>query len=356
MVRTLIIIMNTNLYGELCFYENLLEAFKKAAKGKSSKWYVREFRKGTKGNLLQLQKELASMTYQPQLMKTFVICDPKTRVISASAFRDRVVHHALCNIIEPIFDKTFIYDSYANRKGKGTHAALKRFDCFKRKVSGSGKQLNRTKGRNQVCGYVLKADIRRYFDSVDHEILMKIISRKIKDEKILLLIRKITKNHPLGRGMPIGNLTSQFFANIYLNELDRFVKHCLKAKCYIRYVDDFVIPDGSKERLEQHKIKINDFLKTIRLELHPQKSSVSPLYTATKFLGFRVFYHYKLPTKSNMRIIRNRIDYFIGLHSKDFLRKENVLAAVIGWNAYAMHANTYKLRNNLMKEVSEKLL
>ena len=214
-----------NLYGELCFYENLLEAFKKAAKGKSSKWYVMEFRKDLKNNLLQLQGELIHATYQPQPMKTFVICDPKTRVISASAFRDRVVHHALCNIIEPIFEKSFIYDSYANRKGKGTHAAIRRFDHFKRKASQNGKLLPGAKDNNMVRGYVLKCDIKHYFDSVDHEVMMSAIRKKIKDEKILQLISKILGNHfTKGNGMPIGNLTSQFFAKVYLNGLDYFIK------------------------------------------------------------------------------------------------------------------------------------
>ena len=224
--------MQGSLYGELCFYENLLEAFRKAAKGKSSKWYVMEFIKDLKNNILRLQRELIHATYQPQPMKTFVICDPKTRVISASAFRDRVIHHALCNIIEPIFEKSFIYDSYANRKGKGTHAAIRRFDEFKRKVSGNGKLLPNAKNKNQVYGYVLKCDIKHYFDSVDHEVMMQIISRKIKDEKVLRLIEKILENHSnkdngsahAAKGMPIGNLTSQFFANVYLNELDHFVK------------------------------------------------------------------------------------------------------------------------------------
>ena len=213
-----------NLYGEMCFYENLLGAFRKAAKGKSGKWYVKDFRKDTKRNLLRLQKELITGTYEPQPMKTFVIRDPKTRVISASAFRDRIVHHALCNIIEPIFEKSFIYDSYANRKGKGTHAALRRFDEFKKKATHNGKLIRGAKDNNQVRGYCLKADIRHYFDSVDHGVLMKIISRKIKDEKVLYLISVILGNHQSDKGMPIGNLTSQFFANIYLNELDCFVK------------------------------------------------------------------------------------------------------------------------------------
>ena len=151
--------------------KNLRKAYRKARKGKRTKWYVREFEGGFEKNLLRLQKELINQTYQPMRMKKFVIRDPKTRVISASAFRDRIVHHALCNIIEPIFEKSFIYDSYANRKGKGTFKALERFDYFKTKIS---------KNNTRDC-YVLKADIKHYFDTVDKEILMVLISKKIKD-------------------------------------------------------------------------------------------------------------------------------------------------------------------------------
>ncbi|MBI4167852.1 MAG: hypothetical protein HY515_02745 [Candidatus Aenigmarchaeota archaeon] len=345
----------TSLYGRLCLMKNLRKAFKKARKGKGTKLYVTEFQKDLEKNLLQLQKELRKQTYKPCRMRTFVICDPKSRVISASAFRDRVVHHALCNIIEPIFDKTFIYDSYANRKGKGTHAALNRFGYFARKVSGNGKLLPYAKNKNQVYGYVLKADIRRYFDSVDHEVMMRAISRKIHDEKVIWLARKILDNHTSEKGMPIGNLTSQFFANVYLNELDYFVKHRLKAKYYIRYVDDFVILHPSKEKLESFKAAINEFLKTIKLELHPQKSQVVPLQKGIKLLGFRVFSAYKLPKKSNIKRFEHKIGDFIQLYRDGIMEKPDILARVNGWNSYAMHANTYKFRKRSLKNLKKSL-
>lgn len=290
-------------------------------------------------------------------MKTFVIRDPKTRVISASAFRDRIVHHALCNVIEPIFDRMFIYNSYANRKGKGTHAALKRFDCFKRKVSGNGKSLPYAKDNNQVYGYVLKADIKHYFDSVDHEVMMRIICKKIKDRKVLWLIKKILDNHHTrGKGMPIGNLTSQLFANICLNELDHFVKHRLKAKYYIRYADDFAILHPSMEILESFKSQINGFLKAIKLELHPEKSKIIPLHKGVSFLGFRIFYNYKLPKKSNIRQMKHRINSFIGLYKNGIMDRYEILERMEGWNAYAMHGDTYRFRKRLMKKAAESIL
>lgn len=178
----------SNLYDKLCSFDNLLRAFKKARKGKSKKWYVKAFEYNLESNLLQLKYELETLTYRPRSLKRFIISDPKTRVIHASHFRDRVVHHALCNIIEPIFDKTFIYDSYANRKKKGTHKALERFDKFKRKVSQNGKLIKNAKDNNMIVGYVLKADIKHYFDIVDHEVLIKIIKRITLNNIIFLII------------------------------------------------------------------------------------------------------------------------------------------------------------------------
>jgi retron-type reverse transcriptase len=329
-------------------------AHKKARKNKSSRLYVREFEKNLERNLFRLESELRQMIYEPQPMKTFIIRDPKTRVISASAFRDRVVHHALYTIIEPIFEKSFICDSYANRKRKGTHAALRRFDIFKRKVSGNGKLIRYAKDSNHVYGYVLKADIKHYFDSVDHEVMMRIISRKIQDEKVLWLIGKILNNQR-NKGMPIGNLTSQFFANIYLSELDYFVKHRLKAKYYIRYVDDFAILDASKEKLDFYKYEISEFLKSIKLELHPQKSRIIPLQKGIVFLGFHVFYRHKLLKKGSLRIIKQRVKSLIEIYENGLLDKEEIAGRVEGWNAYAMHANTYKLRTRIMEELNDKI-
>lgn len=351
---TFIVKSYSNLYDKLCSFDNLFLAYRKARKGKGSKWYVREFEKDMERNLILLETELRSLTYSPKPLRTFVIRDPKTRVISASNFRDRVVHHALCNIIEPIFEKTFIYDSYANRKNKGTHAALKRFDEFKRNVSQGGRPVNKTGDNSMVCGYALKADIKHYFDSVDHNILMEIISRKIADEKILWLIRKILDNHETRaarKGMPIGNLTSQFFANVYLNELDYFVKHKLRTKYYIRYVDDFVILHSSKEVLELCKTRINEFLTSIKLELHPEKTKIYPLHHGVNLLGFRIFYFHKLPYRRNVRQFEKKLEILANLYDLGVISEEHLAKRVEGWLAYAMHGNTYKMR----KGIAEKL-
>jgi retron-type reverse transcriptase len=241
-----------NLYPEIYSMKNLILAWKKARKGKTKKDYIIEFEKNLRDNLKLLHYELKHQYYKPKSLVTFILRDPKTRKISKSDFRDRIVHHALVRVIEPIFDKTFIYDSHANRKCKGNLLATERFYKFIRKISRNGK-IKGWFNNNQIKGYCFKADIKHYFQEIDHKVLLNIIERKIKDERVIWLIKRILDNNvydnPKGKGMPLGNLTSQFFANVYLNELDYFVKHKLRAKYYIRYVDDFVLLNSSKEQL-----------------------------------------------------------------------------------------------------------
>lgn len=188
-----------DLYPKIYDLKNLILAFKKARKGKTKKLYVIEFENNLRKNLFDLHKELKNQTYQPKSLETFILRDPKTRKISKSDFRDRIIHHAIINILEPIFEPLFIYDSCANRKNKGNLFALKKFYQFLRKISENGK----TKGifnKNQVKGYCLKADIKHYFQSVNHEILVKIIEQKITDENVICLIKKILENREIGEG------------------------------------------------------------------------------------------------------------------------------------------------------------
>ncbi len=177
-----------NLYPKIYSYKNLELAFKKAKKGKSFMPYVVKFEENLENELKQLQKELKSLTYNPKQLKRFIVRDPKTRTIHSSVFRDRVIYHSICNILDPIYDKTFINDSYASRKSKGTLNAVIKFDKFKRKAS-----------KNLKNGYCLKADIKHYFEEINHEVLLKIIKRKIKDEKVMGLIKRILSNYEGGR-------------------------------------------------------------------------------------------------------------------------------------------------------------
>ncbi|MDD5133357.1 MAG: reverse transcriptase domain-containing protein [Candidatus Nanoarchaeia archaeon] len=343
-----------NLYSKLYLYDNLFLAYKKARKGKTKKDYVIEFEKNLETNLLKLQKELETLTYKPKPLKKFILRDPKTRKISKADFRDRIVHHVLINMIEPIFDKTFIYDSCANRKGKGNLFAIKRFYYFLNKVSRNGK-LNGWFNENQIKSYCLKADIKHYFQEVNYNLLINIIKRKISDKKVINLIRLILENGKERKniGMPLGNLTSQFFANVYLNELDYYIKHKLRVKYYIRYVDDFVILHPSKEQLKIWKEQINNFLnKELKLELHSEKSKIISLSKGIDFVGFRNFYYHKLLRKRNIRKILFRISQY----KNNEIIYDNLLESFNGWNAYAKWADSYKLRSGIISFISDKYL
>ncbi len=331
------------LYDKICEYENLKEAFQRARKGKTLKTYVIDFERDLEVNLRILRNELLLHCYRPKPLETFILRDPKTRKISKSAFRDRIVHHAICNIIEPMFEKQFIYDSYANRTGKGTLKAIKRLHYFKRIVS---------RNNSKTC-YVLKADVSRYFETVDHNVLLSILAKRIYDKEVLWLISIILKNHHTtakGKGMPLGNLTSQFFANVYLNELDQFVKHTLKAKHYIRYVDDFVILHENKKVLEVHKDKLNDFLNiNLLLYLHPSKSKIVRLSNGINFLGFRVFFHHTLLRKKNKWKFERKLRRLQKMYAKGKIEREKVIESLEGWIAHVSHANTYKYRRKVVR-------
>ncbi|MFH1972256.1 MAG: reverse transcriptase domain-containing protein [archaeon] len=339
-------IMTRDLWQELCSIQNLKLAFKRARKNKTTKDYVIEFKRNLKNNLSLLHSELIFHIYRPKPLVNFIIRDPKTRKISKSIFRDRVIHHALYSIIAPIFEKGFILDSYANQINKGSLKAIERFDYFKRKVTNN----------NISKAYVLKADIKKYFENINHKILFEIIQKKIKDSRVLWLIKIILQNPIGGRGrteksMPLGNLTSQFFANLYLNELDSFVKHKLKVKYYIRYVDDFVILDKSKESLENYKEKIESFLMNkLDIELHPDKTKIFPLQGGTDFLGFKIFPNHKIIQKKNKRRFKSKFKLYTIKYKKGVIEYDKIYDFLEGWLAYSKHADTYKFRKGILTE------
>lgn len=199
--------------------------------------------------------------------------------------------------------------------------------------------------------------MKHYFDTVDHETLLRILSRHISCEPTLRLIKIILDNHntPVpGKGMPLGNLTSQFFANVYLNELDQFVKHELKAEYYIRYVDDFVILHHNPEVLRVYQKRINQFLQErLALELHPDKSRIQRLRQGVGFLGFRIFSHHKLVRKKNLNRFYRRFEGFKRAYKKGIVERERVIASLEGWMAYIKHANTYKYRRHLIRQLNQ---
>lgn len=318
-----------NIYPQIYAFSNLLRAARKAQKGKLNQQNVASFNFNLEKKLLELKEQLINKTYQPGGYKTFTIYEPKQRMISAAPYFDRVVHHALCNVIEPVFEKTFIYESYANRKEKGTHKALDRYKKFA--------QYNR---------YVLKMDIKNYFRSIDHEILKQIIRRKIACSNTLWLIDKIIDNSnpqkpsivsfpgdnlftaiERRKGLPIGNLTSQFFANIYLNPLDHFVKEELGSKYYIRYVDDFVVFSNSKKYLHVIRKKIIDFLTGLRIQLHENKSKVFPVKIGINFLGHKMFPYYSLLKSDNVKRLRKKLKVKAELLKQGINLKQMVFCA-----------------------------
>jgi retron-type reverse transcriptase len=337
-----------HLFERIVSFENLLSAAEKAQKSKRFKPATALFNLNLEKELLGLQKQLVEKTYIHGAYCDFTIYDPKMRLISAAPYRDRVVHHALCNVIEPIFDRSFIYDTYACRKGKGAHAAVDRYTAFARK--------NR---------YVLKCDIRKYFPSIDQDILLRIIRRKVRCADTLWLIEQIIRSradsgaiqyfpgddlfapYQRVRGLAIGNLTSQFFANVYLDGFDHFVKETLGCRHYIRYVDDFVLFDASKARLNELKAQIIGYLDTLRLTLHPRKCRVYRVDEGVCFLGYRMYPDHRLLKKQNVLHFRRKLKKMQNDYCHGRIGAAAVKQSIQSWIAHAEHADTYRIRRRI---------
>ncbi|MEG4347954.1 RNA-directed DNA polymerase [Microcoleus sp. A003_D6] len=338
-----------NLWSEIISFENLLVAARKAQKGKRFRHNVLAFNYNLETELLKLQAELANKTYTPGAYRTFEIVEPKRRMISAAPYRDRVLHHALCNIIVPLFDRTFIHDSYANRVGFGTHRALRRFTEFARSSR-----------------YVLQCDIKKYFPSIDHEILKALVRRKLKCPDTLWLVDKIINNSnaqepvieyfrgddlltPVNRrrGLPIGNLSSQFYANVYLNGFDHYIKEQLKVQKYVRYVDDFALFSDDRGFLADARLGVEEYLVNLRLKIHPIKSQLFETKEGANFLGFRILPDRIRVRTENLRRGKRRVrqmqvEYYEG--KIDLLK---ITQSLQSWAAHLKHGNTWKLRKEI---------
>ena len=322
-----------NLFQNVCTFRTLNDAYMKARKGKHSRPEVVKFTYYLERELFILEKELKNETYKTGRYRRFIIYEPKKREISALPFRDRVVQHGICAVIEPIFEKQFISDSYACRKNKGTHAGVAKLQKF---IQGTGNSY-----------YALKCDISKYFSSINHDVLKKAVRRKISDIRLLNLLDEIIVSASYGKGVPIGNLTSQLFANIYLNQLDEYVKYTLGVKYYLRYMDDFIILHESKEHLHEIKDKIRNFLASLFLTTHPTKTSIFPVSTGVDFLCYRIFVTHRLARKSTVkRFIRNAKGQ-IRNYEKGFVSYEKMIEFCNSWTAYLSHGNTYLLKNSL---------
>lgn len=308
-------------YGDVVTVERVFAAWGRFRRGKRSRPDVLQFEHHLEDNLFGLHQELADGAYRHASYVPFKISDPKPRQIHKATVRDRVVHQLIVSSIEPLFERQFIYDSFSCRRHKGTHAAVQRLRRF----------LGQASHNNTQTVYVLKCDVKKFFASVDHEVLLELLAQRIGDPRLLGLLEGIINS--LGnshkRGMPLGNLTSQLFANVYLHELDWFVKHNLRQKHYIRYCDDFVIVGSDRAHLQSLVEPIEQFLATrLRLQIHPQKVSVRSWHQGVDFLGYVL--------KPHCTLLRT-------------VTKRRVLARVTADNlpsylGVCAHANSYRLQ------------
>jgi len=284
-----------NLYQLIPTHENLLEAFRKAAKGKQTNRQVIQFRSDFDANIRILQSQLLNKNPSIGHYHFFVVRDPKVRTICAAAFPERVLHHAIMNVCEPFMDSFAIYDSYACRKGKGNRKALARAQQFAKQYS-----------------WFLKLDIRKYFDSINHSIALRLLSRRFKDTDVLMLFQKIldTYHTQAGKGVPIGNLISQHLANFYLGGFDHWLKEVRKIKAYVRYMDDFILFAHDKSVLKTELKEIENYLKN-ELDLTlKQNIQLNQTYRGIPFLGFRVFpNHIHLLPQSRKRFLKRLREY-----------------------------------------------
>jgi len=313
-------------YDDIISVENLLLAWREFKRGKTQKIDVQEFEARLMENILLLHRNLAQKVYVHGWYEAFTISDPKRRDIHKASVRDRLLHHAIYRILYPFFDKTFIADSYSCRNNKGTHKAIKRIETFGRKVS---------KNYTRTC-WVLKCDIKKFFASINQHILLAILQGYIKDESIVWLLEGVVlsfESTGKGKGLPLGNLTSQLLVNIYMNEFDQFVKHKLKAKYYIRYADDFVFLHQDRKYLESLIPQVAEFLDTrLKLMLHPDKLFLKTLASGVDFLGWVHFSKHRV-----LRTVTKR-----RMFSKVNRNIENE-AIVASYKGMLLHGNGYKL-------------
>lgn len=341
------------MYDDLCAWDNLYLAYRLAAKGKRGRLAAAAFEYRLEDNLCDLQDELQQGAYVPGRYHSFTIHEPKRRLISAAPFRDRVVHHALCNVIEPRFERGFIADSYANRVGKGTHRALDRCQAFARRYR-----------------YALICDVQQFFPAIDHGILLRILGRKIDDARVMGLIGTIVASGAgvlsdeyemqwfpgddllaalRPRGLPIGNLTSQFWANCYLDQLDQFVKRGLGCRGYVRYVDDLVLFADDKSTLWDWRDAVVEHLAGLRLTIHPG-AHPRPVCEGIPFLGFTVFPDQRRLKRRKGIHFRRKFKHLLRAYGEGETELEAVTDSVRGWVNHVRYGNTAGLREAVLGE------
>jgi len=331
----------------------LLAAYLEARRGKRRKRAVAEFEFNLEPELLRLQTELADGAWRPGPYHSFYVQEHKRRLITAAPFRDRVVHHALLNVLEPVFEPTFIHDSYACRVGKGQHKAIDRYQHWAR-------------GHK----YVLRGDVRKFYPSVDHGILMAILRRRIRDRRVLALCEAILASGagilegeyelawfagdglftPLERrrGLPIGNLTSQFFGNVYLNEMDHFIKERLHVRCYLRYMDDLALFGQDKAEMAGWLDQVSGALARFRLALNPARTRVWQVRVGVEFLGLRVYPGHRLIRRATAHRYCRRLRRLVFLRRTGRATFQNVRDSLAAWFGHTVRANAYRLNREIL--------
>jgi retron-type reverse transcriptase len=330
-----------NLYPQIYDFAALHAAYRRARKGHSRCGEVLRFEQQLEGNVIQLQNELMWGSYRTGPYRYFEISEPKKCLVAALPFRDRVVQHALVAAIEPIWEKRFISDSYACRVGRGMHTGANQAQAFLR-------QVKRKHGRV----YVYKADIAKYFANIDHVVLKRLLKKHIGCRNTLTLINGIIDSTGDQTGIPIGNLTSQLFANIYLHELDRFVKYTCREKRYIRYMDDFIIVHHDKRHLAELRQTIERFLSDDLLLQTNDKSQIFPVATrhgrALDFLGYRMWLTHRRLRKSSVNRMRRRLKSMVRQYAAGRIQIDQIKNRIASWIGHAKHADSFRIRAKLL--------
>jgi RNA-directed DNA polymerase len=338
------------LFERVVSWRNLRLAAARARRRKRRRPNVLAFEYHQEQQLQALREELRSQRYRPGPYRSFEIHEPKRRLISAAPYRDRVVHHAICAQIEPLFDQSFIHDSYACRRGKGTHAALDRAQQFARRWK-----------------YVLKADVARFFPSIDHDVLLGLVRRRLKDPRLLTLVELIVR-HPFPRqqpprylpgdnlfslvgrtcGLPLGNQTSQLFGNLMLDPLDHFIKEQLRCQGYVRYADDFLLFADDPQTLHAWRQDVARFLHGLRLRLNPQKSVVFPVSQGIPYLGMRLFADQRRLAKGGLTRWKRRWRRWQQAFRAGRLTLAEIGLRLQSWWGHAQHADAWRIASEIL--------
>ncbi|MFA5000764.1 MAG: reverse transcriptase/maturase family protein [Candidatus Paceibacterota bacterium] len=337
-----------NLFDQIVNLENLFQAWEEFKRGKQKKPDVLAFEKNLEQNIFQLHRDLTSRTYKHGPYSSFYIYDPKRRHIHKATVRDRVLHHAIFRVLNWVFGPTFIPRSFSCRFGKGTHKGVAVLEQMQQQVSHNYSRP----------GFALKCDVKKFFDTINHSFLLSIIKRRISDQNAIWLLEEIIESFLSEysdlfnrRGVPIGNLTSQLFANVYMNEFDQFVKHELRVKNYVRYTDDFIVVSDNIDYLLGLIKPMVKFLKTeLGLSLHPEKVGIGKIFQGTDFLGYVLLpYHRRLRKRSERRMWR-KIDLSKKNYENGLISPNCYKGTINSYLGVLSHANTHKQSEKIRNE------